>query len=172
VKAALAIALAAVPVSAGCGGPAASQHSDRAVVMISGRDDHGLVASQNVLLMSAPGGGSVVGPLPDGTLAEVRRVRGTEVEISAFGVTGWVDDFEVRGDVRLAGPPPTCEVRLAGRRYPAGTRVEVVNVSAGWATVHTLAGDSTTGQVPVSSLFELAPAPGARCPDRGSWRTG
>ena len=169
-RAALLVALAGVPALVGCGGHAASQQSDRMVVMVSGRDDHGLVASLNVLLTSDPGGGRVVGPLPDGTLAEVRRVRGTQVQVSAFGMTGWLDEFDLRGELRLAGPPPTCTVRLSGKTYPAGTRVEVLHLSGRWATARVLT-DGTLGQVPVTSLFELPPPPGQHCPDRSSGRT-
>ncbi|MHB8297566.1 MAG: SH3 domain-containing protein [Dermatophilaceae bacterium] len=70
--------------------------------MVSGRDDHGLVAVRNIALRSAPDGGGVAGRLPDGTLAPVREVRGTQVQVSGSGVTGWVDDFVLRGELRLA----------------------------------------------------------------------
>ncbi|MEP7019708.1 MAG: hypothetical protein ABI808_03585 [Pseudonocardiales bacterium] len=143
----------------------------RQVVMVSGRDDHGLVVSENVVLRSAPQGGVVAGRLPDGTLAQVREVRGNKVLVTASGVTGWVDDFTLRGELRLAGPPPGCRVRLAGRDLPAGTRVEVLSLDGGSARVRLLDPPRTDGTVATSEIVEVAPLPGQACPSAGSGRT-
>ncbi len=168
----------------------------RRVVLVSGRDDHGLVASRQVLLRSRPDGGSVVGRLADGTLAEVHAVQGTQVQVSADGVTGWVDDFSLRGELRLAGPPPGCRVRVGGVDLPAGTRVEVLSLDGATATVRLLdptpgvgprsvgqgvagqrvvgqrvVGQRAVGTVAVSDLGELAPSPGRPCPAGASGRT-
>ena len=154
-----------------CGAPDGLADGTRRVVMVSGRDDHGLVASQNVGLRSAPDGGDVIGRLPDGTLAQVRAVRGTQVQVSASGVTGWVDDFALRGELRLAGPPPDCRVHLAGRDLPAGTRVEVLSLYEEMAKVRLLDPPRTVGTVPASDIAELAPLPGLSCPNEGSGLT-
>ena len=143
----------------------------RRVVMVSGRDDHGLVASPNIVLRSAPGGGDVVGRLPDGTLAQVREVHGNQVRVSASGVTGWVDDFALRGELRLAGPPPGCRVRLAGHDVGAGTRVEVLSLYEGTARVRLIDPPGTIGTVATSEIAELAPLPGQSCPSAGTGRT-
>ena len=135
----------------------------RRVVMVSGRDDHGLVASKNVALLSVPEGGDIVGGLPDGTLAQVREVRGTKVRVSASGLTGWVDDFVLRGELRLAGPPPGCRVRVAGRDLPAGTRVEVLSLAGATAKVRLLDPPHTVGTVAAAEIAELAPLPGQAC---------
>lgn len=163
--------LVVLAVVTACGAPDGPGDGTRRFVMVSGRDDHGLVASQTVPLRSAPGGGDVVGRLPDGTLAQVRDVRGTQVQVSASGVTGWVDDFALRGELRLAGPPPGCRVRLAGRDLPAGTRVEVLSLDEGTATVRLLDPPRTVGTLAASDIGELAPAPGQACPAAGSGRT-
>jgi hypothetical protein len=155
----------------GCAGTPHPGAAVRHVVMISGRDDHGLQASPTVLLTSRPGGGSVVGPVPDGTLVEVREVHGTQARVSASGVTGWVDDFALRGELRLAGPAPTCQVQLGSQRVPAGTRVEVLKLAGSLAQVRLLASPRTVVLVPRSWVTELAPAPGQRCPYRGSGRS-
>jgi hypothetical protein len=135
--------------------------------MVSSRDDHGLVASQDVGLRSAPEGGDLVGHLPDGTLAQVRAVRGTQVQVSAAGVTGWVDDFALRGELRLAGPPPGCHVLLAGHDLPAGTRVEVLSLDKDTAKIRLVDPPRTVGTVPASEIAELAPLPGWSCPKEG-----
>jgi len=143
----------------------------RQVVMVSGRDDHGLVATENVVLHSAPEGGDVVGQLPDGTLAHVHEVRGTQVQVSAFGITGWVDDFALRGELRLAGPPPDCRVSLAGQDLPAGTPIEVLSLSQERAKVRLVNPPHTIGTVAASQIVEMAPLPGQSCATTGSGRT-
>ena len=135
----------------------------RRVVMVSGRDDHGLVATKNVALRSVPAGGDVVGHLPDGTLAQVREVRGNQVRVSASGLTGWVDDFVLRGELRLAGPPPGCRVSLAGLDLPAGTRVEVLSLDGATADVRLLDSPYAVGTVAASLITEMAPLPGQSC---------
>lgn len=167
----LAAALLVIAAVTACGAPDQLADGTRRVVMVSGRDDHGLVASENVVLRSAPDGADVVGHLPDGTLAQVRAVRGTQVQVSSSGVTGWVDDFVLRGELRLAGPPPGCGVHLAGRDLPAGTRVEVLSLYEDTAKVRLLDPPRTVGTVPVSDIAELAPLPGQSCPQTGSGRT-
>lgn len=167
----LAAALIVMAAVTACGAPDGLADGTRPVVMVSGRDDHGLVASQNIVLRSAADGASVVGHLPDGTLAQVRAVRGTQVQVSASGVTGWVDDFFLRGELRLAGPPPDCRVLLAGRDLPAGTRVEVLSLYQETAKVRLLDPPRTVGTVPAFDIAELAPPPGQSCPKAGSGRT-
>ena len=149
----------------------ASLSPRRHVVLVSGRDDHGLLATPSVTLMSRPGGHEVAGPVVDGTLAEVLAVRGTQVQIRAGDVTGWVDDFSLRGELRLAGPPPTCAVVVSGDRLPAGTRVEVLRLADQQAQVRVLDRSALPGWVPAADVTERAPEPGQRCPDRSSGRS-
>lgn len=157
---------------AGCGAhPPALPAGSRHVVMMSGRDDHGLLANPNVLLTSGPGSGSVVGPLASGTLVDVLEVRGTQLKVSARGVTGWVDQFETLGELRLAGPPPSCVVRVGGTAYPAGTRVQVLQHGGRVVAVQLLDGSDRAFVVPVSRVVDRPPAPGRSCPDLSSGRT-
>lgn len=165
------VAVAALTACAAPAAPATPADGARQVVMVSGRDDHGLLASQNVVVRSGPVGGDVVGHLPDGTLAQVREVRGTQVQVSAAGVTGWVDDFVLRGELRLVGPPPGCRVKLAGKDLAAGTRVEILSVDEHTAKVRLLDSPHTVGTLLTSEVAELAPPPGQPCPPSGSGRT-
>jgi hypothetical protein len=85
-----------------------TQHS---IVLVSGRDDHGLQASKQVLLYPTPGdpaaGGPSSGALPDGTFARVLEVRGSWLHIASLAnpaLNGWVDDFYLRSRaLRLDG---------------------------------------------------------------------
>lgn len=158
-------------VATACGQAGAASAPQRHVVLVSGRDDHGLLATPSVTLMSRPGGHEVTGPVVDGTLAEVLAVRGTQVQVRVGDLTGWVDDFSLRGALRLAGRPPTCAVEVSGARLPAGTRVEVLRVAGQLAQVRVLDRSARTGWVPSADVTELAPAPGQRCPDRSSGRS-
>jgi len=99
------------------------------------------------------------------------ELRGTKVRVSASGVSGWVDDFALRGELRLAGPPPGCRVPVSGRDLPAGTRIEVLSLDGTAAKVRLLDPPRTVGTVPSSDITELAPPPGQACPSAGTGRT-
>lgn len=158
---------------AGCGGGHQQRlvPGTRTVVMMSGRDDHGLLADPNIMLRDAPGSGSIVGPLASGTLVDVLDVQGTQLKVSARGVTGWVDQFQTLGELRLTGPPPTCAVRLGTSALPAGTRVQALRRRGGQVMVQLLDGTGRTFVVQTSEVVDLPPAPGKRCPDLSSGRT-
>lgn len=160
------LALTAACGHAAAAGPPVTRH----VVLVTARDDHGLLVDRQVVLVAAPGDAQVTGVLPSGTLADVRQVRGTQVLVSARGATGWVDDFSLRSDLRLTGPPPSCAVQVAGRSLAAGTRVEVLRLNAGQALVR-LSEGRASGWVPQAAVTDLAPAPGHRCPDLTSGRS-
>ena len=71
----------------------------------------------------------VVGQVADGDPGPGARDRrqlapGATAE-GAHRVTGWVDDFFLRGEVRLVGPAPSCAATLAGRPRAGGTLVVV-----------------------------------------------
>ena len=138
-SAALAVAPAVGPAAtdgaaagaAGSTGPA----TDR-LVLVSGRDDHGLVELASVPLTDRAGGGSVVGTVPDGTLARPTRVLGTQVEVTGLdgtGVTGWVDDYRLRGVLRAARAGDPC----------AGDQVVATRVAGSRVLVHALDGTGT-----------------------------
>ncbi len=69
------------------------------VVLVSGRDDHGLRALLAVPLQQTPEDTTVVGRVPDGFLARVLEQRGTWLKIQPLllpATIGWVDDFYLR----------------------------------------------------------------------------
>ena len=137
------------------------------LVLISGRDDHGMVAAERVPLYTRVEGRTRAGTVADGTFARVLATDGQWLRVRTVEgrrVTGWIDDFFLRGTSRLVGPAPSCAVRLAGRTEPGGTLVVVRGTSGRRMRVETVAGRVTTGWVPRGALQELPPQ-GPRCGD-------
>lgn len=175
VLAVLGAAACSAPVATGATGRTAvasdaSAPADR-LVLVSGRDDHGMVAAERVPLYTRVEGRTRAGTVTDGTYARVLATDGQWLHVRTVEgrrVTGWIDDFFLRGTSRLVGPVPSCTVRLAGRREPGGTPVVVRAVRGHRARVETVAeaGASAvaTGWVPRGALQELPPQ-GARCGD-------
>lgn len=98
-----------------------------AIVMVSGRDDHGLLQQAELSLVSEPEGATVSGYIADGSFAEVLEVRGTWLRVRSIAdpsFNGWIDDFYLRSQAALhnreqvtfvgaePGPPVRVEVRL------------------------------------------------------------
>ncbi|MCI4062101.1 SH3 domain-containing protein [Micromonospora sp. R77] len=135
-----ALLLALAGTTAGIGGGAASARpgpvatGDGRLVLVSGRDDHGLLADERVTLRDRPAAdGTGTGRVPDGTLARVEEVRGTWLRIRTVEgppTRGWLDDFFLRGGVHLVGPPPTCSVPFDGGTLPAGEQAVVLDLRA------------------------------------------
>lgn len=151
--------------------PAASAAPADRLVLISGRDDHGMVAAERVPLHTRVEGRTRVGTVADGTYARVLATDGQWLRVRTVEgrrLTGWIDDYFLRGTSRLVGPAPSCAVRLAGRTEPGGTLVVVRGVRGRRLRVETVAGTVggtvTTGWVPRGALQELPPQ-GARCGD-------
>lgn len=161
--------LGAVLLLSGCGGSAAGQDGaggdqggrpDGRLVMVSGRDDHGLLAQESVQVYGAPGGTDPVGRIADGTLVHVTGIEGTWLRVATAegrAVQGWVDDYFLRGEVRVVGAPPTCTSRIAGEVVEGGTPVMVTAVRGAQALVTTPSGDGLRGWVPRADLQELPP---------------
>lgn len=147
----------------GCGGPAAGDDEGRPdgrLVLVSGRDDHGLLAQEAVPLYDAPGGSASVGEIADGTLVHVRQIRGTWLQVvTAEGpaARGWVDDYFLRGEVRLVGEAPSCRSRLAGEPVEGGTPVVASAVRGAEVLVVAAADPRLRGWVPRRDLQELPP---------------
>jgi hypothetical protein len=133
---------------------------DGRMVLVSGRDDHGLLADEHVALRSAPDkGATTVGEVDDGTLARVLEVRGSWLELAtAEGPTvrGWVDDYYLRGILHLVGPAPTCQVPFAGGTLPEGEQAVVLDERAGRIRVR-VARTGATGWVERSLAREIVP---------------
>jgi len=122
-----ALALAGALLTGCAGGAEPSRDTgDGRLAMISGRDDHGLVAQDKVPLYDAPNGVHVEGNVHDGTLVRVVQREGTAMRVTTLEgdrVIGWTDDFYLRGQVRLVGAPPECRSAIGRTPVDGGTLV-------------------------------------------------
>lgn len=83
---------------AGCGSNGAAE-AERAVLLVSGRDDHGLLVQEQVGL-SQWIGGEPEAHVPDGTLVGVQATRDEWIQVRALEgrrASGWVNDYYLRG---------------------------------------------------------------------------
>lgn len=124
---------------------------DKLIVLVSGRDDHGLDAFDELPLHDGPDG-TQIGTVPADTLAVVTETDGTWLRISTLEgpqTEGWIDEFLVRGELHLVHPEaPGCPVATAEGELPASTRVRLVDV-------HRTASDRLeVGVVPVAGGAE------------------
>lgn len=159
----------------GCGGPAAapdpgtapSQQGDGRLVLVSGRDDHGMVASRRVPVHREPEAGPAVAQIVDGTLARVVEIEGQWLRVETLEgreITGWVNDFYLRGEARLVGPPPSCAVRVDGTLRDGGTLVVVHELRDDRALVETITPPTVRAWVRRADIQQLPPQ-GNRCGD-------
>lgn len=137
----LAAALAGVLLT-GCAGQASPEKEtgDGRLALVSGRDDHGLVQDDDVPVHADTTYDHVVGTIHDGTLVRVLERDGMAMRVSTVegpSVSGWLDDFHLRGQVRLVGPPPSCAVELGGAELPGGTLALVYGVKGSRVLVET-----------------------------------
>lgn len=157
---ALALLLATGLLVAGCGEGPDEGAGDGRLALVSGRDDHGLLALPEVPVYDAPEGDHVVGRIPDGTLVSVTEGDGQWLRVRTVEppqVDGWVDDFHLRGQVRLVGPAPTCESRVAGETRDGGTLATVWQVRGAEVLVTTLTEPVRRGWAPRADVQELPP---------------
>lgn len=146
---------------------AAATSLEPRLVLVSGRDDHGMVATDRVPLYDAPEGDRQVAVVHDGTLAEVLETDGQWLRVRAVegpSAIGWVADFYLRGETRLVGAPPSCSVRLDGAVRDGGTVVVVRRLDAGRVLVETVTPPVVRAWARRSELQELPPQ-GDRCGD-------
>lgn len=141
-------------------GTSGTGDTDGRLVLVSGRDDHGLLATPTISLTDAPGSDRPTGTVADGTLAEAINskaewLRITTVEGPAH--TGWINDYYLRGVLHVSGPTPTCRSRVAGRLLPAGAQAIVLDVNASRARIRTQRPPAVEGWVPREHLHELPP---------------
>lgn len=137
------------------------------LVLVSGRDDHGMVVADQVPLYDEPEGDRRVSSVHDGTLAEVLSVDGRWLQIRTVegpSVIGWVDDFFLRGQARLVGPAPSCLTEVDGEQRDGGTLVVVRDLRQGRVWVETVSAPVVEGWAPREDLQELPPQ-GASCGD-------
>jgi hypothetical protein len=90
-------------VAGSCGGAPGNGQ----IVLVSGRDDHGLVSQAAVGLAREPGERTYPASLPDGTFARVLERRSEWLKIRAIGgdQAGWVNEFYLR-DAAVGLTPP------------------------------------------------------------------
>lgn len=156
-------AMSLVPATAGMGSGA--DDGTGRIVLVSGRDDHGLPALAAVSLLSAPEGTPKGSAVPDGTLAEVVSTHGEWLQVRTLeGVPrrGWVNDYYLRGTVHLVGRVPSCRVSLGGHDHPAGQQTTVEAVRPYRVLVRALH-DGSKGWVPRSHLQERPPSAADGC---------
>jgi hypothetical protein len=109
------------------GGCAASTPS-QSIVMVSGRDDHGLLERPAIALQRSPTDQTVVGSAQDGTFVRVVREEGSWLLIRTFVSPigeGWVNDHDLRAVAVLDG---RTRVRFRDARLRDDGVVEVLIV--------------------------------------------
>ncbi len=181
VSAVAAALLSMLVVSGGDGGDVLA---GRPIVMLSGLDDHGLLARDTVELLDAPaaeGEGQVLASLPDATLVRVLGDDGGSwLEVVALdgSAAGWVDEFHVRGTAHVVADEPACPTSLRGvadgpvlAKLRPSEQVELVDDhlvgEQRWIGVRAVQQD-LLGLVPAASLSALPgppPVPGVPCAD-------
>jgi hypothetical protein len=137
------------------------------LVLVSGRDDHGMVVADQVRLYDEPEGDRTVSSVHDGTLAEVLSVDGQWLQVRTVEgppAIGWVDDFSLRGQARLVGPAPSCRTEVDGEQRDGGTLVVVRELRQGRVWVETVSPPVVKGWAPREDLQELPPQ-GGSCGD-------
>lgn len=117
------VVVAVLALATGCGGgepkPVAEPPPERQVLLVSGRDDHGLLAEAVVGLVQEPDGQPTAW-VPDGTLVTVVQTSGEWARVRTLegeAAEGWVNDFYLRGTAHLACTNEPVElVAVAGGR--------------------------------------------------------
>lgn len=143
----LGAALGGAVLLSGFGGNAKSEEIARPIVLVSGRDDHGLLVSKTVGLSRLPGG-EATSRLPDGTLVRVEATHGEWLQVRALERTaarGWVNDFYLRG---------TAHVARGVNPFSQGAQVEILAAEGSRVRVRSLE-TQRVAWVPRGSLSEL-----------------
>lgn len=117
------LALTRLPVASPLLGAASSASTAGGpLVLVSGRDDHGLLAQHEVSVLAEPAGRAVVGRLHDGLPVRVVEERGEWLRVQTLdrpAVTGWVNDFHLRD--RAVWLERQVQVRLVDARVDGET---------------------------------------------------
>jgi hypothetical protein len=131
----------------GFGGDPKSEQVARPILLVSGRDDHGLLVQRTVGLSRLPGG-EATSRVPDGTLVRVEAVHGEWLQVRALERTaarGWVNDFYLRGTAHLT--------RRVGP-FSRAAQVEMLAVDGARVRIRSLE-TKQVGWVPRRSLSEF-----------------
>lgn len=151
---ALVVALLLLPA---CGG---GEQGGRAVLLVSGRDDHGELVQETVSLSAAPGGRAAA-KVAAGSLVAVVETRAEWIRVRTLrgGATGWVNDYFLRGVVHLVAPVRGCPVRSRdGGAYAPNAQVELLGYERRgvelWVRARSVEG-GREGWVPARTVSEL-----------------
>lgn len=104
---------------------------ERPIVLVSGRDDHGLLVQRTVGLSQFAGGEENT-RVPDGTLVRVEATRGEWLQVRTLERTsarGWVNDYYLRG---------TAHITRRVAPFRRNTQVELLAVDASRVRVRSL----------------------------------
>jgi len=143
----LGAALGGALLLSGFGGDSKSEQVARPILLVSGRDDHGLLVQRTVGLSRLPGG-EATSQVPDGTLVRVEAVHGEWLQVRALERTaarGWVNDFYLRGTAHLT--------RRVGP-FSRAAQVEMLAVDGARVRIRSLE-TKQVGWVPRRSLSEF-----------------
>lgn len=154
------LSAAAAAVGPGQSEPSDPPAGDGRLVLVSGHDDHGLLAQPTVDLVDAVESARVVGRVADGTFAKVTDSHGEWLRITTtegVAVSGWVNDYYLRGVLHVSGPRPDCRSTVGGRRLPAGEQAVVLEITDSQVRIRTLRDPVTDGWVGRRYLAELPP---------------
>lgn len=148
--------------ASGGSGPAVQ----RPVLLVSGRDDHGLVELASVPLLDRPQG-QPVGAVQDGGLVRVLQVQGTWHRVADLhgASEGWVDDYRLRDTVHLVGGGSDCRPRLGEVLLASGEQAELLDAGPDGVLVRLLRSPDVTGVVPASALQQSPPRGPGACTD-------
>lgn len=151
----------AATAACGTGGTTAEERpSDGRLAMVSGRDDHGLLAAETVAILDGPDSGHQVGTLADGTIVQAVGAEATWQQIRTVEgepMEGWINDFYLRGQLRLVGPPPTCSARIGAHTVEGGTLVTIWQVNGDRVLVEGVADTHLRGWASRDDVQELPP---------------
>ncbi len=118
-------------------------------------------------MYDAPEGGHRVATVHDGTLAGGpfrRRPVAAGPSVEGGSQIGWIDDFYLRGEVRLVGAAPSCATTVAGRAREGGTLAVVRELRQDRVWVETVTPPVTKGWASRADVQELPPQ-GEHCGD-------
>ena len=130
----------------GCGGGGAGGVPERELVLVSGRDDHGLLVQERVTLAAEPEGEPEQASVGDGTLVRVVETRGEWLRVRTVEgrrAEGWVNDYYLRGTVHVCAPG-----------LPRSAQAEILSVGPRGVRVRTVEG-ARVADVPRASVSEL-----------------
>jgi len=157
----LVVAVLVAATTSACGADAGQERaSDGRLAMVSGRDDHGLMATESIPVYDGPRSDHVIATVPDSTLVQVVAADATWqhiVSVEGEHVDGWLDDFYLRGAVRLVGAAPSCQTRIGAQPVPGGTLVTIWRAVDQQVQVEEVAEPHRRGWAARTDVQELAP---------------